>query len=366
MTATSSTSGTTANGRRRGRASGSSVVRRRERSDLVKLTLFLVVAAMFTYWVGVITAAARPGDRVEYKAVFADVSGLAQGDAVRIAGVNVGKVTGIRVRRDASVLVTFGVPKDQHLNTSTEATIQYRNLIGDRVIQLTRPDAKARTLSAGDTIPESQTRPALDLDTLLNGFKPLFAGLSPKEINAFSGELVQVLQGESSSISDLVRQAASFTTTIGDRQQLVGQVIRNLNAVAGTFDDRRKTVEVLIDELSKLVDGLERQDTQVLDSAARIDGFARDAASLVGSARGNLEPDLVALGEAAGGLNQSQATLEAVLQKLPKHYAAIQNTASYGNFFNFFLCGVRVQTGGLGGPSLTTPWIMSDVSRCKR
>jgi len=343
-----------------------SAIRRRERSDLIKFSIFLLLAAMFTYWVGVVTAASRPGDRVSYQAIFADVSGLESGDAVRIAGVDVGKVSNIKVQRDATILVTFNVPKGQTLNRSTEATVQYRNLIGDRIIQLTRPDPNATVLAVGDTIPKSQTKPALDLDTLLNGFRPLFAGLAPDQINAFSSDLIKVLQGQSSAIDALVQRAGSFTSTIGDRQQLVGQVIRNLNTVVGTFDERRGSVEVLITELSKLIDGLEGQDRQVLDAAARIDTFAKDAASLVGSVRGDLKPDLVALAKAARGVATSKETLVSVLRKLPVHYAAVQNTASYGNFFNFFLCGVRIQTGGLGEPSLITPWIYSDVSRCKR
>lgn len=343
-----------------------SVVRRRERSDLIKFTIFLVVAGMFTYWVGVVTSAHRPGESNSYRAVFADVSGLQVGDDVRIAGVDVGKVKTIDVKNDATVLVGFSVPQGQSLNASTEATIQYRNLIGDRVLQLSRPDKAGHILQPGDTIPVSRTRPALDLDTLLNGFKPLFAGLSPKDINAFSGELIQVLQGQSSTISTLVEQTASFTTTIGQRQELVGQVIRNLNKVAGTFDDRRDDVATLIDQLSLLVDGLNKQDTQVLDAASRVDGFARQATTLLEGARTNLRPDLIELARTARGLNEKEDVLTAVLRKLPIHYKALSNAASYGNFFNFFLCGVRVEADGVGNKPTITPWILSDVERCKR
>ncbi len=38
-------------------------------------------------------------------------------------------------------------------------------------------------LHEGDTIPLSRTRPALDLTVLFNGFKPLFAALSPDDVN---------------------------------------------------------------------------------------------------------------------------------------------------------------------------------------
>lgn len=343
-----------------------SIVRRRERSDLIKFTIFLIIAALFTYWVGVVTSAHRPGDSTAYRAVFSDVSGLQVGDAVRIAGVDVGKIKSIEVRSDATVLVGFAVPKGQSLDTSTEATVQYRNLIGDRVLLLSRPDQAGQTLQPGGTIPVGRTRPALDLDALLNGFKPLFAGLSPKDINAFSGELIEVLQGQRASIATLVDRTASFTTAVGDRQQLVGQVIRNLNQVAGTFDDRRDDVGTLIDQLSLLVDGLDKQDTQVLDAASRVDGFAREAATLLRDSRADLRPDLVQLASTARGLNEKEDVLTAVLRKLPIHYKALSNTASYGNFFNFFLCGVRIEADGVGGKPTITPWILSDVERCKR
>ena len=344
---------------------GASQQIRQERIDLIKLPAFLVVAGLFTWWVGIVTSASRPGDRQDYKAVFANVSGLTTGDAVRISGVDVGKVTKIQVQPDATVLVTFSVPTTDQLNASTQATVQYSNLIGDRIIQLTRPDPKAAPLAPGSTIPQSRTKSALDLDTLLNGFKPLFAGLSPAQTNALSADLINSLQGQNGALNALLEHAGSFTTAVGERQQLVGQVIRNLNAVAGTFDQHRDQVGALVDQLSGLLDGLKGQDTQVLDAAAQINGFAGTAADLLASLRPNLTPDLTQLGRVAAGLTASQNTLVSVLNKLPQHYAAIQDTASYGNFFNFFLCGVRVETGTDSAPILT-PWIMSSQARCTR
>jgi len=347
------------------RASKRSVERSRQRADLIKLSAFLAMAAVFTAWVAAVTGEYRPGDREAYQAVFDDVSGLAVGDDVRIAGVDVGKVKEIDVQDDNTVLVTFDVRSDQDLTTGTRATIQYRNLIGDRVVQLTdgpsRPGDRAQVLDVGDTIPVSQTVSALDLDTLLNGFRPLFAGLSPTEINELSGQLVQVLQGQQSAVATLVDHVASFTTTIGSREQLIGQVIRNLNSVLGAVDESSGSVGELIDGLDALLVGLDKQDAQLLDAAVDIDRFARETASLLAGARGDVRDDLAALLVAARGLNQESATLREVLAALPKHYRTLQNSASYGNFFNFFLCGVRVQTD-LG----TAPWNYSEARRCQR
>lgn len=343
--------------------------KRRQRADLIKFTAFLAMAAAFTAWVAAVTGEYRPGDREEYRAVFEDVSGLAVGDEVRIAGVDIGKVRDIDVQPDNTVQVTFDVRGGQRLTTVTRATIQYRNLIGDRIVQLSQDRAKAdagEVLATGATIPLDQTASALDLDTLLNGFKPLFAGLSPTQVNELSGQLIQVLQGQESAVATLVERVGSFTTTIGDREALIGQVIGNLNAVLGTVDERSDTMGLLIDRLDTLLTGLDDQDTQVLDAAARIDRFAERTTTLLDRARGDVRADLEGLTVAARGINSESATLEQVLDALPSHYRILQNSASYGNFFNFFLCGVRVQTGLSDDAAITTPWIYSDAPRCKR
>ena len=333
--------------------------RRRQRADLVKLTGFLTMAAVVTVWVAAVTGEYRPGERESYRAVFEDVSGLAVGDQVRIAGVDVGKVKEIDVQDDNTVLVAFDVRSDQELTTATRAAVQYRNLTGDRVVQLTQGRERAAVLEVGGTIPVGQTASALDLDTLLNGFRPLFAGLSPSEINDLSGQLVQVLQGQQSAVASLVSHVASFTSTIGSREQLVGQVIRNLNSVLGAVDENSGSLGALIDGLDSLVVGLDKQDTQLLDAAADVDRFARKTSTLLAGARGDLRGDLAALAVAARGINRESATLEQVLAALPPHYRNMQRMASYGNFLNFFLCGVRLQTD-LG----TGPWFSSDAGRC--
>lgn len=361
-------------------------VLQQQRRELVRLTIFLVISTMIAVWLGAVMGETRPGDRASYQAEFRDVSGLAVGDQVRVAGVNVGKVDEIRVRDDATVLVTFHVRESLDLDTSTRAAIKYRNLLGDRILELARPDspagaptdaaagtaapvavpAAATSLAPGGTIPVANTSSALDLDTLLNGFKPLFAGLSAGQINTLSAQLVEVLQGQDTAVDDLVTMVGSFTTTIGRREQLVGQVIGNLNQVMGTLDDRSGTVGQVIDELAELVTGLERQDTQILDAATRVNGLATHASQLIGEARGDLHTDLTALGTAAQGLNSRADTLQALLTKLPVHYRTLQDSASYGNFFNFFLCGIRIQLSGRDGTPVQGPWIRSDLERCKR
>ena len=61
------------------------------------------------------------------------------------------------------------------------------------------------TLRPGATIPLERTTPALNLTQLFNGFQPLFQALSPKDVNQLSGEIIQVLQGEGTTVESLIR-----------------------------------------------------------------------------------------------------------------------------------------------------------------
>lgn len=356
-------------------SAGKMSVRKQQAHDLAKLTAFMAFAVMVTIWLAAVTGDVQSGDKADYRARFKDVSGLTVGDQVRVAGVTVGKVTDIEVRPDATVMVGFNVDEDLQLDRATTATVRYRNLIGDRLLELDRsPEtAMAQTagtaraaavparLERGDAIDITHTAAAVDLDALLNGFKPLFAGLNPAQINELSGQLIDVLQGQTSAVRHLVDSVGSFASTIGDRSQLVGQVVTNLNSVLGEVATRKDSLGRLVTELSALVDGLSKQDTEVLDAAHEIDRFAGSAAELLLRARRDLTPTLVGLSTSARELTTSSSTLDDVLAAYRGHYAKVQDTASYGNFFNFFLCGIRVQTD-----LVQTPYILSDAARCGR
>lgn len=341
-------------------------VRREQARDLTKLSLFMAFAVFVTVWLAAVTGDMQSGEKAEYQARFADVSGLQIGDQVRVAGVSVGRVTDIAVQKDATVLVDIDVDQALQLTQQTSATVRYRNLIGDRLLELDRGPADAAPLAHGGTIAMERTAPAVDLDALLNGFKPLFQGLNPAQINELSGQLVEVLQGQGAAIDHLVGSVASFTSALGDRSALITQVITNLNAALGEVASRKDALGQLVSQLTGLVDGLEKQDTQVLDAASQISGMASAGADLLARSRIDLTPTLEGLRTSARGLNQHASGLQALLTQWPKHYAEIQDTASYGAFFNFFLCGIRLQFTNDKGAPVSTPYIRSEAARCQR
>src|SRR5262245_14535394 len=154
--------------------------------SLVKLVIFFVVTSIATAGLAITIGNVGLGDSNEYKAIFTDATGVEKGDDIRIAGVQVGEVKGMKVLGDgwrAVAEVTFSVDKDQKLARRTQAAIRFRNLVGQRYISLSEGAGSPDQLAGGATIPLTQTQPAFDLTVLFNGFKPLFAALSPQDVN---------------------------------------------------------------------------------------------------------------------------------------------------------------------------------------
>ena len=44
----------------------------------------------------------------------------------------------------------------------------------------------------------------LDIDALIGGFRPLFRALDPDQVNALSGELLRVFQGQGGTVASVL------------------------------------------------------------------------------------------------------------------------------------------------------------------
>lgn len=242
------------------------------RPTTVKLLIFTVVMAVIFAGLAIVFSQVRFSSSNGFHATFSDVSGLKSGDKVRIAGVPVGSVTGVSIGDSNQAEVEFDVDTKYSLMKSTKATVRYENLVGDRYMELLEGAGSTETLPSGGSIPVDQTSPALDLDLLLGGFKPLLRSLDPQQVNDLSGALLQVLQGQGGTLVSLLGNTSSFTSTLADRDQLIGDVITNLNDVLGTINDKGDQFSTTIDQLQQLVSGLAKDSGPIGNSITEIAG----------------------------------------------------------------------------------------------
>ncbi|GGF43345.1 ABC transporter substrate-binding protein [Marmoricola endophyticus] len=325
--------------------------------DTTRLVVFMVVTALATGLLVVVIGNFTFGSKTTYKAIFSDSTGLVKGDDVRIAGVRVGKVKGIEVHDRNQSEVTFDVLKTSTVTRSSEAVIKYRNLVGQRYISLSEGVGDTGRQPTDQTIPMSRTKPALDLTVLFNGFKPLFAALTPADINKLSYEVIQVFQGEGDTVSQLLASTASVTQTLASRDKVIGELITNLNDVLTTVANRDGELTSLILRLKEFIGGLKDDRQAILGSLDGISSLAVQTSDLVTDVRPGLVQDIKQLRRVTGNINAQGASVDKQLQILPIKLRKIGRTAIYGSFFNFYLCQLSGSVKLVDGlPDLKIPF----------
>ena len=310
-------------------------------SAALKLGVFFAFTGLSTLVLAITLSNGSFGERHEYKAVFSDVTGMAKGDDVRVAGVAVGSVSKIEIVDRDQALVTFGVDTDVPLTANTNATIKFRNLVGQRYVALTQgADGAKAELKPGSTIPPERTQEALDLNVLLNGFKPVFQALSPSDTNKFAYEIVQTLQGESGTVENLLARTSSLTSTLAGRDQLIGDVITNLSTVLDTVGSRDQELTDTIDTLQQFVTGLKDDRSAILDSVDSISDLTDETSDLLVQGRPALTEDIRQLNSLTKNLSSERnlSTVSTAIQILPIKLAKIGSASSSGSEFNFYLC----------------------------
>jgi phospholipid/cholesterol/gamma-HCH transport system substrate-binding protein len=349
----------------------------------IKLIAFSVVTILATFVLAVTISNQTFGSTRTYKANFVDATDLLPGDSVRASGVRVGTVKSVKVVDDHLAQVTFTLDKDVTVMTTTRFSIRYLNLVGQRyVAYVNEPGGSPLPTHKPPLIGTDHTAPALDLTELFNGFRPLFAALSPNDVNSFAMEIIKTLQGEGGTVADLAAKSATLTNTIADRDAAIGGVVNNLLTVLDTVAKRDAGLNQTVVQLQRLVSGLADDRNTIASSLQNIDNLASNSALLLQQIRPYLPSDLTNLGKIANTLNTTRncpgylypvnneptfpkiprfakncstgpVTFEEYLKRAPTKLIQIIRTATYGSFFNFWLCDLEL--GGAAG--VTSPGI---------
>ncbi len=334
------------------------------RRTVVKFTVFASVMLVLTAVLFFVFGQYRTGSTTTYSAVFADVSRLKAGDSVRVAGVRVGTVQGLSMRPDKKVVVEFDADRRVVLTTGTRAMVRYLNLVGDRYLELVGGPNKSGVLPGGSQIPFDRTAPALDLDLLLGGLKPVVRGLNPRDVNALSASLLQVLQGQGGALESLLSSTSSFTNALADNNQTVEELIENLRTLLGTLTKEGGNFSAAIDHLERIVTELASQRDPI---GAAIDSLDKGTASLTDllrQARPPLAGTIDQLNRLAPLLDRDKDVLDAAIQRTPHNYRKLTRTASYGSFVQFYICGLTLRVSDLQGRTAVFPWFDQKGGRC--
>ena len=324
-------------------------------------TMLLLTAALFA-----ILGQYRTGSTNSYSAVFTDASSLKVGDSVRVAGIRVGTVNRVALQSDNSVVVVFDSDRDVVLTTATKVAVRYLDLVGNRYLELLDSPGSTKIQPAGSHIGPDRTEPALDLDLLLGGLKPVIQGLNAQNVNALTNSLIQILQGQGGTVESLLSQTSSFTNALADNGQTVQQLIDNLHTVVATVAKDGDQFSGAVDRLQQLITGLAQDRDPIGQAISALDAGTASLTDLLTKARPPLSGTVDQLARLAPLLDNDndKGRLDLSLQKAPGNYRKLVRLGAYGSFINQYLCGMNIRVTDLQGRTAYFPWIIQNTGRC--
>lgn len=334
------------------------------RSTLIKFGVFAVIMAVLTVFLFMTFAQVRTGSANDYSAIVANASRLKKGDTVRVAGIRVGTVNDVKLLADRNIQVDFDADKTVVLTTGTKAAVRYLNLTGDRYLELVDAPGSTRIMPPGSQIPLERTLPALDLDLLLGGLKPVIQGLNPKDVNALTSALVQVFQGQGDTLESLMTKTSSFSNTLADNNQVIEQLIDNLHTVIAELGDNGKEFSTAVDRFEQVVTGFAKDRDPIAASIDSLDSGTASIADLLNQARPPLTGTINELARVAPLLDQGKDRMDVAIQRLPGNYRKLARLGAYGSFIQYYLCGVTMRVTDLQGRTAVFPWIKQTTGRC--
>lgn len=276
----------------------------------------------------------------EMSVIVDNASGIESGDPVRVAGVNIGEVRSVeRVPEDATVAITFGVEDGVEISEGTVASVRLRTLLGKKYLHLEDPGT-GPLLAAGSVIPLEQTRPATDVDTLLNAAEPTVEQIDVDSINGLLASADRTLAGRGDELRSVFADLGDLAGTLSDREDELARLIDStaeLSAVVGERDEELTSVleglDIVLATLAQRGDSL----TSLLDG---VDGLSETLSPLLAENRAEFTQLFGDLDTVTDVLVRQYDRLDLALTQLPDLAERFYAVTAEGSWVNVYIVGV--------------------------
>ncbi|MFI0479216.1 MCE family protein [Actinomadura sp. 9N215] len=310
-------------GRRRAKAA-----RGPGRATTVKFLVFVAVTGLLTFYIGQQILGASFASRYRLTATFDDVTGLLEGDDVKVAGTPVGQVKGIKVVRGKAV-VDMAVDDDVRLPSDSTAAIRWRNVMGQRVVYL-EPGRKRAMLGDGDRVPH--TRSVVDLGAIVNDLGPLTRSLDPNQLNKILFSFSQALDGNEQNVSLLTDNLDMLLQTFAARRTTIQKMIDDYETVSDAVAVRDRQIAASVDNLESLTRVFADNRRLLENAVVEVSGVTANLNQVLGGNDAQLARIIDNLGRFSETFRLNVDELEKMVQQLPLTLRQLFSSANGGHY----------------------------------
>lgn len=301
---------------------------------LAKVAAFTAISAVLTVLLAIrIGNLSLFSDRYTLEAAFTNATGVFAGDSVKLAGVDVGRVSGTRIE-DGKAVVTFEVDRTVTLTDQSRVGIRWRNVLGLRYLYLFPGEGAGRTLEDGERIPVERTDTAGDIGELLNSLGPILRAIDPDKANAFLQAMNTALAGNEAIVRGLVSQGAVLATDLAEVDREIQSLIRSSDRILSAYAGQNRALGSVIDDLDVVGGSLAGMTSEVNSLITNFAVVQEELARLQRDSRGDIDAGLHSLNAVSATLAKNREALERTLCSTPMGVAPYFLTTSWGEWFN--------------------------------
>ena len=250
--------------------------RRNEVTVGVLITASVIVLVLGTLWL------ARGGLKSGYPLYtrFAWGQNLKQGQPVLLAGVTVGYVGDVTLRRAGYLDVMIRVNDEYKVPKGSKATVKAIGIFGDVAVALTPPvPAPSQDYAPGDTVPAGV--PAADVDQIMSRVDSIGGSVSLL-LKSMQAQII-----EAGTLKDIHKTVASAAALSAQLQGVVAEQNRNLTETMAAFRNTATRVNGMVDsaDIKATMANLRQTSANAARLSANIDSTNNELRALLNKAQ---------------------------------------------------------------------------------
>ena len=285
------------------------------------------------------------------KAVFSDASGINSSAVVRVAGVRVGRVTGVHADRDAgNVTVSMVVNDGVRLSArNTHAEIALATLLGSKYVRLsgrvTAPYLKDLD-PARRVIPVERTKTPFDVFELARVGTRSIEATDTAKLNQLINQLADITEGKKAEVHELLEGLNKTATAIGSRDLQLQDLLEQADKLSGTLAEKDRTLVALLDQSQGILDLITRRRADIGRGLENTNTAVAQLAGILAAHKSEVDLILETLHPTLDIVARRQADLDRTLTYLGPGSLGLAKAAAHGPWADVY---VRTLGPGLIG-----------------
>lgn len=294
-------------------------------------------------------------DTYEMEGTFTDAAGLRSGDDVKVAGVKVGRVTGIHAEREEGLVrVEWVVNKGVDIRDGAGADIALETLLGSKFIRITNADVGDELMAdlpraerlipfeecGADGLCEARTTTSVDVFDLTRDATERIEATDNDKLNTLINQLADITAGKRATITDLISGVNQVSSAINEREAQLEALLDQADELAANLAAKDETLVQLIDSSRTILDFLVQRREELAVALGAGSDAVRSLSVLIDTNRAQLDAILDDLHPTLAVVDANLPDLNRALAMAGPGFLGQSTAGSHGPWLDIYVAAL--------------------------